>query len=253
LSTQKLFFAIIAIAEVLLSITFLFMLAFNSSLIEFTDYAVAICAFFSAAAGFLLIKKYGTFNSLFGKCFSFLTTGLTLWFLGESLWSVYTRILNLDMPFPSLMDYLWMSGYVFIGIGVYTIFTIFKPNLMLKRSTYFSIIFSTLIVVIAIVFLTPVIYKEATLLEKIIYCYYLTADIIILSLIIVVYRVFKGGKVSKAWLILVSGITVIFLADIFFNLATSINSEFYLRLGDLIYINGYSLIALGLIKHSMEL
>jgi|YelNatPaOPRAMG01_1025707.scaffolds.fasta_scaffold01767_12 hypothetical protein len=251
---QKMFFMIVVIIEAIFSTIALIMLTLNSPFLDlFTDYAVAICAFFPVAAGFLLIKKYGIFNSLFGKCFSFLTAGLTLWFLGEFLWPIYSRVLNVEMPFPSLMDFLWMGGYIFIGIGVYIIFTIFKPNLVLKRLTRFLIIFLTLIVILAIIFLTPIIYYKASFLEQVIYCYYLIADIIILSLLMVVYRIFKGGEISKAWLILVLGIIVIFLADIFFNLATSINSEFYLSLGDLIYINGYSLTALGLIKHLMKL
>ncbi len=250
---QKMFFMIVAIIEAVFSAIVLIMLILNSPFLGlFTDYAIPICAFFSVAAGFLLIKKYGIFNSLFGKCFSFLTTGLTLWCLGELLWPIYSRVLNVEMLFPSLMDFLWMGGYIFIGIGVYIIFTIFKPNLILKHLTQFLIIFLTLMVILAIIFLTPIIYK-ASFLEQVIYCYYLTADIIILSLLIVVYRIFKEGEISKAWLILVLGIMVIFLADIFFNLATSIKSEFYLSLGDLIYINGYSLTALGLIKHSMKL
>ncbi len=251
---QKLFFKIIVAVEALFSLISLIMIASNSSLIGlFTDYAVPICAFFTVIAGFMLIKKYGSFGSLFGKCFSFLTIGLTLWFLGEALWPVYTRVLNIEEPFPSLMDYLWMSGYIFIGVGVYIIFRIFKLNLILKRITRFLIIFLTLIGVLAIIFLTPIIYKGASILEQVIYCYYLAADIVILSILIAVHRVFKGGEVSKAWLILILGITVTFLADIFYNLATSINSEFYLSLGDLIYINGYSLIALGLIEHSIKL
>lgn len=82
----------------------------------------------------------------------FLTVGLTLWFLGEALWPIYTTILNLT-PFPSLMDFLWMIGYIFIEVGVYWIFTIFKPKLILKRATLFLIVFLTLIAVLTIVYM----------------------------------------------------------------------------------------------------
>ncbi|MEM3754406.1 MAG: hypothetical protein QXE19_01790 [Candidatus Bathyarchaeia archaeon] len=115
------------------------------------------------------------------------------------------------------------------------------------------IVFSTLIIVLIIAFLTPIIYKESSALEQFVYGYYLVADIVILSLLITGYMIFKGGKVSKSWLILILGLVVTFLADILFNLANSIDSEFYLNLGDLAYINGYCLITLGLIKHLIEL
>ncbi|MBS7655589.1 hypothetical protein KEJ50_03715 [Candidatus Bathyarchaeota archaeon] len=253
LFTQKFFISIITI-EALFSILFFIILALNKSLISlFTDYAVAICAFLPVAAGLLLVKKHNVFNSLFGKCFFFLTAGLTLWFLGEALWPIYTRILNIEPSSPSLMDFLWMIGYIFIGVGVYWVFTIFKPKLILKRAALLLIVFLTLIAVLTIVYLTPIIYKGSSALEQFIYGYYLAMDIIILSLLTTVHMVFKGGKVSKPWLILIAGLTVTFLADIFFNLAISVNSELYLSIGDLIYINGYSLIGLGLTKHLIEL
>lgn len=248
------FFISIIIIEALFSTLFFITLILNKSLLDFfTDYAVPICAFLPVVAGLLLVKKHNAFNSLFGKCFSFLTAGLTLWFLGEALWPIYTRILAIEVPFPSLMDLLWMIGYIFIGVGIYWIFTFFKPTLILKRATLILIIFLALITVLTIAYLTPIIYEGCSILERFIYGYYLAMDIIILSLLTTIYMVFKGGKVSKPWLILIAGLTVTFLADIFFNLATSVNSEFYLTIGDLIYINGYSLIGLGLTKHLMEL
>jgi hypothetical protein len=252
LLAQKFFISVIII-EALLSILFFIILTLNSALLNsFTDYAVAVCAFLPVAAGFSLTKRY-SFNSLFGKCFSFLTAGLALWFLGEALWPIYTQILNIESPFPSLMDFLWMIGYVFIGIGVYWIFMIFKPKLILKRTTLFLIVFLTLIAVLTIAFLTPIIYGGGLALELLIYGYYLAADIVILSLLVTVYKVFKGGEIARPWLILIVGLIVTFLADVFFNLAINTDSEFYLSLGDLIYINGYSLIALGLIKNLIEL
>ncbi|MBS7658479.1 MAG: hypothetical protein QXL69_03915 [Candidatus Bathyarchaeia archaeon] len=252
LFARKLYLSIIII-DAIFSILFFLLLRLNMCLVElFTDYAVPVSAFLPVITGFSLIKKYNSFNSLFGKCFSFLTTGLTLWFLGEVLWPIYTRILNIEMPSPSLMDFLWMSGYIFIGVGVYWIFTIFKPKLILKRTTLLLIVFLTLIAVLTIIYLTPIIYKGSLVLEQFIYGYYLVMDISILSFLTIVHRVFKGGEISKPWLILIAGLTVTFLADIFFNLATSINSKLYLSIGDLIYINGYSLIGLGLTKHLIE-
>jgi hypothetical protein len=52
---------------------------------------------------------------------------------------------------------------------------------------------------------------------------------------------------------LIAGIAAILSADALFNLAVSIRSEGYLLLSDLIYMNGYSLMALGFAAHAMEL
>ncbi|MEM2902549.1 MAG: hypothetical protein QXO32_07475 [Candidatus Bathyarchaeia archaeon] len=241
------------IAAVMAASSFLYLIlavARPSLLDTYTDYSVAALAFLPVVTGFYLVDRYGS-RSIFGKCFAYLTSGATLWFLGELLWPVYTRILNVETPFPSLSDLFWMSGYVFMGLGTYTILKRFNPTYALKRRTILSISLLTAALSVITFTLASKIYK-APLIDLIIYNYYLIADIVILGLLTMIYSIFRGGKISKAWLILVTGITTTFLADIFFNLATSTDSETYLLFSDLIYMNGYSLIALGFTTHAIE-
>ena len=244
------FYGVVAVMVVSSILYFTILLAKPSILDTFTDFSVAVLSFLPVISGFHLVNRY-SLDSPFGKCFAFLTAGSSLWFLGEALWPVYTRILKVNMPFPSLSDLFWMSGYIFMGLGAYIIFTIFNPIYVLKR----RIILLTLLLIavssVVTLILTPKIYK-APPLNLVIYNYYLIADIVVLGLLSTVYRVFRGGKISKAWLILTYGITIILLADLFFNLATSIESETYLLFSDLIYMNGYSLLALGFIAHAIE-
>lgn len=241
------------IAAVMAVSSFLFLIiaVTKPSLLDtYTDYSVAILSFLPVITGFHLVDRYGS-RSVFGKCFAYLTSGSTLWFLGELLWPIYTKILKVEMPFPSLSDIFRMSGYIFMGLGTYTILTRFNPTYALKRRTVFLTSLLTAAVSLITLILASKIYK-APLLNLIIYNYYLISDIVILSLLSIIYSIFRGGRISKAWLILVAGITTIFLADIFFNLATSIDSETYILFSDLIYMNGYSLTALGFTAHAIE-
>ncbi len=68
-----------------------------------------------------------------------------------------------------------------------------------------------------------------------------------------VYHAFMEGRVSTAWLILSGGILDILVADIPFNLATCHSAHNYLVTSNFIYVVGYGLLALGFIRHSIEL
>ncbi|MEM2082437.1 MAG: hypothetical protein QXU06_03550 [Candidatus Bathyarchaeia archaeon] len=217
----------------------------------FTDYSVAILSFLPVASGSILTRRYGP-DSIFGRCFALLTAGLALWFLGEALWPIHTRVLGIEMPSPSIMDVLWMAGYIFIGLGIYSMLKMFWPASGPRRR---AVIIASCFVAVAsaiVLILAPQIY-EASPLELFIYEYYLISDAILLGLLSILYRTFKGGRVSRAWLILAVGLTAISLADAFFNLATSLGSGAHLLFSDLIYMNGYSLIALGFVEHAKEL
>jgi len=68
-----------------------------------------------------------------------------------------------------------------------------------------------------------------------------------------VYHAFMEGRISTAWLILSGGILDILVADIPFNLVTCHSAHNYLVTSSFIYVVGYGLLALGFIKHSIEL
>ncbi|MEM3045073.1 MAG: hypothetical protein QXV77_06240 [Candidatus Bathyarchaeia archaeon] len=235
------------------SLIFLLLAAFRPYwLSRYTDYSVAVLSFLPVVSGFFLVRRY-SFGSVFGKCFSFLTSASTLWFLGEASWMFQSIVLGEGMPFPSFSDFLWMSGYVFIGLGVYAMFKMFNPFSFMRRRRLISILSLTSAASMITLALTPEIYKGASLIELFIYDWYIVMDIIFLGLLYIIFQTFMGGGISRAWLTLILGIAVTLLADFFFNLATSMDSETYLLFGDLIYMNGYSLIALGFIRHGMEL
>jgi len=223
-----------------------------NQLSSYTDYSVPALSFLPVISGFLLIKRY-SFSSVFGRCFSFLTAASALWFLGEALWTVQAKLLGVELPFPSLSDLFWMCGYIFIGLGVYAMFKLFNPISAMDRRKLVLTLSLTAAAAAATLILTPLIYEGAPLIELIIYTWYLVMDVIFLGLLTVIFQTFMGGRVSRAWLIMISGLAAIFLADILFNLATYMDSEIHLLSGDLIYMIGYSLIALGFIEHGIEL
>jgi hypothetical protein len=61
----------------------------------------------------LAFKRYWTkseeYFSIIWLCFSI---GLGLWFLGETTWAIFTLILGVEIPFPSIADIFWLIGYI---------------------------------------------------------------------------------------------------------------------------------------------
>lgn len=240
----------IAIAMAASSLLFLAIAISSPSLLDaFTDLGVAILSSLPAILGFLLARRYGI-GTPFGRCFALLAAGSALWAIGECLWPIYTKILGEEMPFPSPMDALWMSGYAFMGLGIYAMLRIFGP--IRGRGSAILASCSVAIASAIILIAAPKIYGSSPM-ELLIHDYYLISDVAILGLLFLAYQTFRGGRVSRAWLILIAGIAAILSADALFNLAVSIRSEGYLLLSDLIYMNGYSLMALGFAAHAMEL
>lgn len=235
------------------SILFFAIALLDEALLDaFTDYSVAILSFLPALSGSLLARRYGL-DSPFGRCFALLAAGSALWFLGESLWPIHTRLLGIEVPFPSIMDGLWMIGYIFIGLGIYAIIGIFGPAQALGRGALIQTLCAVAAISAIIAILAPSVYEAGSALELLIYDYYLMADVSILGLISIVYRIFRGGGLARSWLIMAIGFAAITSADILFNLAMSLGARGPLLLSDLIYMNGYSLIALGFAEHARGL
>ena len=46
-----------------------------------------------------------------GKAYTFLGVGLALFLIAEIIWSYYEIALEIENPFPSIADALWLIGY----------------------------------------------------------------------------------------------------------------------------------------------
>src|SRR5215510_16097896 len=51
--------------------------------------------------------------------FSIFAVGLGLWSAAEALWAYYVFILDVEVPYPSIADVLYLAAYPFIGYFLY--------------------------------------------------------------------------------------------------------------------------------------
>jgi hypothetical protein len=71
---------------------------------------------------FIVFGKQGS-KGLFGRAYTGLAIGLTLWFIAESIWGYYEVVLGVESPFPSLADAFWLGMY---GGVLYYVFSMYK-------------------------------------------------------------------------------------------------------------------------------
>jgi len=78
-----------------------------------------IVAVGSAVAVSLVVIARQKVSGLFGRTYIALAIGLALWLAAESVWAYYEVGLQIERPFPSIADGLWIAGY---GPFIYHLF-----------------------------------------------------------------------------------------------------------------------------------
>lgn len=148
--------------------------------------------------------------------------GIFLWFLGELLWFWYEAILQIETPYPSVADILWILGFLpFIGGAAYYLKSIFLPTNSKIKKTVIFLASVSVFVILTLVLFVPVIKADISLIEKIIDFFYPIGDFIlfILSLYIATIQL-KTGPLGKPWLIFSLAFLLFSVSDMLFSWAT---------------------------------
>lgn len=95
----------------------------------------------SVAASLITVLKLG-FNSREGRYYLSLFVAMLLWFIAELIYSYYQLGLQVDLPYPSIADFLWLLGFVFLGYHYFYSFRIWKQANVIKR---YSIIIAAIV------------------------------------------------------------------------------------------------------------
>ncbi|MGI0072359.1 MAG: hypothetical protein ACREA3_00910 [Nitrosotalea sp.] len=181
-----------------------------------------------------------------GKAWLFFLATSILWFIAETLWTVYELVYNVN-PFPSLADVFFISGYplIFCFLMYYL-----RP---VRKAASKNIVIGSVLVSVTI--LIPSIYMAYTfdpkvsLLENILATSYPVADsIILVPAIIGVVLLFKG-EVNFTWSLICLGIVLQSVGDTSFQFATYTNTYYTGHPSDVIFLWSYLLFSFGVYDH----
>lgn len=192
----------------------------------------------------LLAVKNGTAGN-FGKAWACFAVFAVLWFVADTLWTIYEMIYQID-PFPSEADFFWLVGY-----PVYFLFTIFylRP---FKNSISYRIIAVGIGASIALLaFFMYVVSAETPSLtfEGALAIAYPVADVIILAPTIVGLSLFFRGQVSFLWSLLLFGMLCTIAGDIGFQVLSASDQYYTGHPVDIPYLWAYVFFAFGIYYH----
>jgi len=101
---------------------------YSDFLYTFSNIFPPFIAGVAVLSSFLALRKYWeNIGTLMSKIWLGFTIGMFLWFLGELGWAVYTMILGIEIPYPSIADIFWLSGYVPLFIALLFYIQIIQP------------------------------------------------------------------------------------------------------------------------------
>jgi hypothetical protein len=190
-----------------------------------------------------------------------LTVGMGYWFLGEVIFNYYQYTLNID-PFPSIADVFYLFAYPYLLIGLLNEIKISNVNWRRIHKSMFFLLGMTAVFLIAIVSYFGI-YQAynplETFLTNAIAMGYGVGDVLLIlasMLVLILAWEFRGGKLSRVWVILFFSFVSILVADILFAIYVEqyeMLDWFYKSLLDSFWMISYLLFALALFEFGFSI
>lgn len=118
----------------------------------FTNTANLITIFSSTAISLITVLRLG-FNSKEGRYYLSLVAGTALWACAHSIWAYFELGLGIETPYPSIADFFWLSGYIFLSYHFYHSFRVWKQAKIIRlRSLFISVISTSVLIGLLIYF-----------------------------------------------------------------------------------------------------
>lgn len=218
----------------------------DESRIVWQNYLFNIAPLIALIAGIYTLKKYGI-KSIHGKTILFLTIGVGLLFTGEMIWTFFELYLNID-PYPSIADIFYLLAYPFFFYGILNQLKLGKIDWN-KKNISISIFMLVLLSIVTIYYGIYYAYDvESSFSENLVGISYGVGDLILLAATILIINLsleFKGGVLSKAWILFGIGIYITWIADIAYAIYWEPYDElvWFFRQIDYLWIAGYLFMA----------
>lgn len=195
---------------------------------------------------FITSRRYaGTL--VYSRAYVMLGIAFILMFLAELTYFVYEQILELD-PYPSIADVFFFVFYPMLILYLIINVKFFSPKI--TKSGLGIIIGTPLIATAIYTYLTLEDFGSFDFYYGIIF---VAAASITLGLSINTSRIFKGGLIGTAWLVLVIGIIINVIGDVWYYYLEVIGEYTLEDPVNLCWYSAYLLILYALYKHKKAL
>lgn len=220
----------------------------------FSDVSPPFIAFVAVLSSGLCLRKYWhSIKEKFSLIWLCFTLGVMFWFLGELGWTIYTRVLNIEIPYPSIADAFWLSGYIPFFIALYLYVKIFSSVLSRKMLVIALSIVLIITVCVSVTLMIPLLSTGEDLTTLTIDFAYPFLDLLLFSVALLGLFVFRQGQLGKSWLLINIGVLPDVTADILFSYTTAQETYYSGHPLELLYHFGYLFTFLAFYIHMKEL
>jgi len=208
-----------------------------------------------ASSSFALKKYWGRPGDKFSKIWLGFTLGMIFWFLGELGWAIYTLLLNVEIPYPSIADAAWLIGYVPIMAAFHWYVKTFQFTISKALYKTGAIIIGLASLGLFMYFLTPVFAEiaEAEVVTIAIDVAYPVLDLCLFGYALLALLIFVRGKIAIAWSLISAAVFMDVVADMLFTYTTLQGTYYDGHPLELLFHFGYILYALAFYAHRKEL
>jgi len=212
-----------------------------------------VCVAIALGSVIQCINRYGyTLRTKFQATWICFAVGFALWTAAETIWATYYFALGVSIPNYSLADVFYSSGYVPVFVGMVLYLDAFSVALEKKRV---AVAAAVMVLAAAAVYLTVLPTEAAagrTFLETIDNMTFVLLDLAFLSLVVLTFTIFVGGRISK-WLVVMGGAAVLYvIGDEDFMIQTATGTYYNGSYDDLIFLLAYLTFALAFYLHRRE-
>lgn len=195
---------------------------------------------------FITSRRYAG-TKVYSNAYIMLGIGFWLMFLAELTYFIYEQILELD-PYPSIADVFFFVFYPMLIL--YLVINLRFFSTKISKSGIALTIGTPLVTATTYVFLTLEDFGSFDFYYGIIF---IAAASVTLGLAIYTSKIFKGGLIGTSWLILVIGIIINVIGDVWYYYIEVIGEYTLADPVNLCWYSAYLVILYALYKHKKAL
>jgi hypothetical protein len=243
-----------------LTVVYAFQSFYPDFMYTFSNVVSPIIAGVAVLSSFFALRRYWeNIRSRLSKIWLCFTLGMFLWFLGELGWAIYTMVLNVEIPYPSIADVFWLSGYVPLFIALLFYVKLIRPAISSNMFFVAGAIVAGVSVLTFLPLMLPVLAgaSQQDLFTLSIGLAYPGLDLLlfleaVLGLLVFTVTRLKS-RVGMAWHFMNIAILFNVVADMAFSYTTQEDTYYNGHPSELLFHVGYLLFALAFYVHSKEL
>lgn len=216
-----------------------------------------VIPFIGAIVGLRNARLWGGLKSSLGKAVGFVSAGVLAWSAGMLAWCYYIFILQVEIPYPSLADALFILSWPLWTIGVFWLSKATGVRFALKETRGKVLLVCVPLVALALAYYLLVVVARGGVLEfdtlnlpKLFFdLFYPIGSAVILALTLTFYSLssaFLGGRYRTPITLLVLAFLGNFCADIMFSYTTTNETYFNGAFPDMLFATGMYLFGLSL-------